>query len=31
MQWWWIEEGIVMLVGILGIWPIIAGIEREEE
>ena len=31
MQWRWIEEGITMLVGVLGIWPIIAGIEEERE
>jgi len=31
MQWRWIEKGIVTLVGVLGIWPVIAGIEGEEE
>jgi len=31
MQWKWIKEGIAMLVGVLGIWPIIAGIKEERE
>jgi len=30
MQWRWIEEGIVMLMGVLGIWPVIAGIREAE-
>jgi len=27
----WIKKGIVMLVGVLGTWPIIAGIREEGE
>ena len=31
MQWRWIGEGIAMLVGVLGTWPVIAGIGEERE
>ena len=31
MQWRWIKEGIAMLVGVLGTWPVIAGIGEEGE
>jgi len=30
MQWKWIEGGIVMLVGALGIWPTTVGIGGKE-
>ena len=31
MQWRWIGEGIVTLVGVFGIWPITVGTEGEED
>ena len=31
MQWRWIKGGIAMLVGVLGTWPVIAGIGEESE
>jgi len=32
MLWKWIKEGIVILAGVLGTWPVIVGIrDREEE
>ena len=31
LLWRWTEDGIVTLVGVLGIWPVIVGIGGREE